>query len=300
MTRWTEEERRRNFQELKHFVREVKVEWRRLWKMICINAYWVKIITMHYATVQIGLIQSKLWVHLCSWLARLLPQSIWRRRLLPQFLSRAFLCLQQRLFAPSPPLSGLEHWTATKAHFRSVFSFGELFCFELKIFVSIDLTRICQSPSYWAMSPCKNCNKGEKQHDRKYVWRILQVYIYVYLNKCSTAKKTSIKTISIQVQQRTLVGTGGFKAPSGGLHECTVGDSTRPPHLLVWLLVWLISDASCILHLKPEVGKEFLSTSPYRWWLKGSRFLITVNCRSPFIGFSAKIANPSCKDLRSF
>ena len=81
-------------------------------------AYYVNIITMQYATVQIGLIQSKLWVHLCSWLARLHQQSIWRRRLLPQFLSRAFLCLQQRLFAPSPPLSGLEHRTATKAHFR--------------------------------------------------------------------------------------------------------------------------------------------------------------------------------------
>ena len=36
-------------------------------------AYYVNIITMHYATVQIGLIQSKLWVHLCSRLAWLHP-----------------------------------------------------------------------------------------------------------------------------------------------------------------------------------------------------------------------------------
>ena len=147
----------------------------------------VNIITMHYATVQIGLIQSKLLVHLCSWLARLHQQSIWQRRLLPQFLSRAFLCLQKRLFAPSPPLSGLEHWTATKAHFRSVFSFGfELCCFELNIniFVSIDLTWMCQSPSYWAMSPCKNCNKGEKITRQNITFQGYCKYTYIYTSNC--------------------------------------------------------------------------------------------------------------------
>ena len=149
-------------------------------------AYYVNIITRHYATVQIGSIQSKLWVHLCSRLARLHPQSIWRRRLLPQFLSRAFLCLQKRLFAPSPPPSGLEHWTATKAHFRSVFSFGELCCFELNIniFVSIDLTWMCQSPSYWAMSPCKNCNKGEKITRQNITFQGYCKYTYIYTSNC--------------------------------------------------------------------------------------------------------------------